>query len=108
MQPIGQLDPDQLIGVARTIALDSARENDIYLSPNALVGVDSLVKDRMESIQTRFAEGTLDFKQWQANVRKLAGLAAKEILKRGVKKLENPEDLISNVNATLKLYPFDC
>jgi hypothetical protein len=108
MQPTGQFDADSLIGEARTIALDTAKAKGIFLSPEALAGVDLMVQDRIGSIKIRFAEGTLDFEQWRAIVQSLAGLAAKQILNRGVKRLNTPRDLVSTVNATLKLYPFDC
>ena len=104
----GALDPQGFVGRARTIALETARESGILLTPNALPAVDTLVEERMPRVERRFSEGTLDFAGWERLVRKAAEQIAKEYRKKVIRSVDDPEELLRRARYMLSVYPFDC
>jgi hypothetical protein len=108
MTPQGLLDPRQFIGAARTIALEGARDNEIFLSPDALGAVDILIQERLPRISERFQEGSLDFTGWQKIVRRVAEQAVAEYRAARIRSVDDPEDVLRRVRSMLSVYPFDC
>jgi hypothetical protein len=108
MTPQGMLDPELLIGPARTIALEVARSNNIFLSPNALGAVDLLVEERLPTISRRFQDGSLDFTSWLRTVRLVAERVAATYQARNIARVNDPQDVVQRVHSALKVYPFDC
>jgi len=104
----GALDPQNFVGLARRVALEAAQRNSIFLSPNALPAVDTLVKERMPRIERRFLEGTLDFAGWERLVRMAAEQVAKQYRAREIRSIDDPEELLRRVRPVLNVYPFDC
>jgi hypothetical protein len=102
------MNPEQFTGPARTIALDVAREHQIFLDPIALEAVDTLVQERLPALNARFEEGSLDLVAWQKTVRALAQRVAVEAQADGVRSLKEPEDILTRVRPMLGVFPFDC
>lgn len=108
MSPAGLIDPLSLIGPARTIALNVTRDNQIFLSPEALGAVDILVEERLPHLSQRFSEGTLDSTQWERIVRLLANNVVADYRAEGVRSINDQDELLSRVRPMLSVYPFDC
>ena len=104
----GLLDPQGFVGRARTIALETARESGIRLTPNALPAVDTLVIERMPGVERRFDEGTLDFAGWERLVRMAAEQIAKQYRTKEIRSVDDPLELLQRARSMLSVYPFDC
>jgi hypothetical protein len=105
---VGQLDPQRFIGPARTIALEVMQKNRIFFGPGALGAVDTIVIEYMPRVVRRFQEDRLDFAGYQRLVRTAAERAVKEFRTRGIRSIDDPDEVLRIVHPMLNVYPFDC
>jgi hypothetical protein len=98
-----QLDFEFLGQAAKTVALDVAAENQLYLGPGALVAVDRMVEERQEVISRSWR----DLETWKAHVRHISMAVAGVYRSRGIKRITDPDELLETSRPVYRVYPYD-
>lgn len=98
-----QLDPEYLKNEAKTVALDVAAEKQLFLSPDALPAVDTLVDERLPVIQETWAGPD----RWKHHVRHVSTNVAETYVSEGIKRVDDKWDLLKKARQVLVCYPYD-
>ncbi len=98
-----QLDFEFLSKEAKLVASDVATENKLYLAPEALPAVDTMVEERKEDI-ARTWRG-LDI--WKRHVRHVSTAVAEIYKSRKVQKITDPRELVKTSRSVYCVYPYD-
>ncbi|MGO9166853.1 MAG: hypothetical protein ACLP56_08260 [Candidatus Sulfotelmatobacter sp.] len=98
-----QLDPEFLKTEARSVALDTASEKRLFLAPEALPAVDTLVDERLPQI----AETWISLDRWKGHVRHICGNVADTYLSERIRRITSANDLLNRARKVLSCYPYD-
>jgi hypothetical protein len=98
-----QLDPEFLIRAAREIASEAASRYELYLAPEAMVGIDLLVKEWV----ALFSASDFDFPTWQGHVHEISSAVAKSFADSGMRRITSPVALQHRARALCAVYPCD-
>lgn len=101
--PSIQLDPDYLKNEARSVTLHVAAEKKLFLSPEALPAVDTLVDERLPVIEKTWAGPD----RWKRHVRHVSTDVAETYVAERVKRVDNKMDLLTRARRVLSCYPYD-
>jgi len=102
-----QLNSSLLMSVARDVALDVAARRELYLSPDALPAVDTLVEERIPTLNRLVKQGKFEFESWRGHVRTVSERAADKFKAERVKSIDNTDKVLNTVRPILKVYPYD-
>jgi len=105
MPPRGalELDPEQLKTAARSVAIDVAAEKTLYLAPEALPAVDTVVEEQMPHINT----ATFEMKRWLGHVRHISSEVAETYIAEKIRRVTDRVDLLTRARAAIRCYPYD-
>ena len=101
--PAKQLDPQYLKGEARTVALDVAAKKQLYLAPEALPAVDTVVDEQLPVIEKTW----VDADRWRKHVRHVSSDVADTYVVQRIKRVDNKIDLLNRARKVLACYPYD-
>lgn len=98
-----QLDPEQLKSMARGVAMDVASEKRLYLAPEALPAVDTVVEDQMPRIST----ATFEMNRWIGHVRHISEEVADTYIAEQITRVTDRVDLLRRARSAARVYPYD-
>lgn len=98
-----QLDLNFLAGQARTIALQVAAKFDLYLAPEALAAIDTMVLDHKEVIERTW----VGLEAWKTHVLHIATETASIYQSKGIRSIKTPDDLTATARPVYRVYPYD-
>lgn len=98
-----QLDFEFLGQQAKSVALDVAAENKLYLAPEALSAVDKVVDERKDVIASTWR----DLETWKGHVRHISTAVASIYKSRGIRNITDPNELIETSRPVYRVYPYD-
>jgi len=105
MSPAGQmeLDYEYLSSQAKQVASDVATEKQLYLAPEALPAVDTMVQERKDAIQQSWR----DIETWKNHVRHISMKVADSFIAQGVRRITKPDELEKTAQPVYRVYPYD-
>src|SRR5205807_9784701 len=96
-----------LINEARRIALEVAPKYELFLSPEALYGVDELVQERVPVLERLVRIGKFDFVVWKGHVYMISETVARDLRQQGVRRILVRDQLVRAVRSRFAVYPYD-
>lgn len=95
--------PKDLAEQAKKVALDVAAENRLYLAPEALPAIDTMVEERTEVIHQTWR----DFETWRGHVRHISTQVANVFKAKKVTRITDPQELLATSRPIYRVYPYD-
>src|SRR2546427_6810241 len=98
-----QINVEFLGGQAKAVALDVAAEKQLYLAPEALPAIDTMIEERQEVIAVSWR----DLETWKGHFRHISITVAEIYKSRGTKRITDPQELIETSRPVYRPYPYD-